>query len=56
MTKSLSRLIFDEWAAQYERPEPTPDMRRRVFLRQALPANHRPMVSTTFRGPKWGTR
>lgn len=56
MKTTLSRLIFDEWAAQFERPEPTPNMERRMFLRKALPANHRPMVSATFRGPKWGTR
>jgi hypothetical protein len=56
MTRTLFQLIFDEWAAQFERPEPAPNLERRMFLRRALPANHRPAVGATFRGPKWGTR
>ncbi|GAA3018589.1 hypothetical protein [Streptomyces fulvorobeus] len=55
MNDTIARIVFEEWAAQFVRPEGSMP-RRTDFLRTAFPHTYAPAVPVTLRGPKWGTR
>jgi hypothetical protein len=57
MTRILARLIFETWAAQYNREDDTERTQMQHFvIQEQRPHLYAPMVPATFRGPKWGTR
>ncbi len=52
----LASIIFEGWAAQYDRPvrQIPQEWHNLIVLEQ--PHTYAPMVPETFRGPKWGMR
>ncbi|MEU3986102.1 hypothetical protein AB0F77_39600 [Streptomyces sp. NPDC026672] len=52
----LAALLFETWAAQYDRPVRQLPMECHDLIAYERPHLYAPMVPETFRGPKWGTR